>query len=234
MIRSADPYRDTDVIDARAPRVNQAVVAIISIISVVTGWWPLLALYALQMAIGLRFGRRYCLACVLYFEVIQPRLGEGPIEDARPPRFANILGVIFLSAASVAYLVGLPLLGGGLALIVAALAALAATTAICVGCEMYRIAARLRSIQARTLTRIDLTDLAELQAVPEGSFVVQFTHPLCTDCHAQRERLESEGRAVVAVDVRQRPELARKYGIDVVPIAVAVAPGGLVQAHLPV
>jgi len=51
----------------------------------------------------LRFGRRFCLACVLYFEVIQPRIGEGPIEDSRPPRFANLVGAIFLTASTVAY-----------------------------------------------------------------------------------------------------------------------------------
>ena len=227
--RSADPYRDTDVIDARAPRVNQAFVALFSLVAVLTGWWPLLALYAAQMAIGLRFGRRYCLACLLYFEVIQPRLGEGPIEDARPPRFANLVGAIFLTAASLAYLAGFPLIGAGLALIVATLAALAATTGFCIGCEMYRIGARLRSIQSRTLSHIDLHDL---EANPETDFVVQFSHPLCTACHEQRERLRAEGRTVLPIDVRARPELARKYGIDVVPIAVAVEPTGRVRARL--
>ena len=34
--RRADPYRDTQVIDERAPRVNQAVVGIVALIAVVT------------------------------------------------------------------------------------------------------------------------------------------------------------------------------------------------------
>jgi Domain of unknown function (DUF4395) len=143
------------------------------------------------------------------------------------------VGVAFLSVASLAYLVGLATVGAALGLIVAALALLAAVTGLCVGCEMYKIGARLRSIQSRHLTRIDLDDLAaEGARLPGGEFVVQFTHPLCTDCHAQRQRLEAEGRAVVAVDVRGRPDLARKYGIDVVPIAVAVGPTGAVSARL--
>ena len=40
--RTAHPYRDIDVIDARAPRFNQATVGVVSLIAVLTGWWPLL------------------------------------------------------------------------------------------------------------------------------------------------------------------------------------------------
>src|SRR5438045_9708904 len=100
VVRSADPWRDTDVIDSRAPRTNQAIVGALSLVAFATGWWPILGLLAAQLAIGLRFGRRYCLPCVLYFEVIQPRFGEGPIEDSRPPRFANMVGVAFLAPGS--------------------------------------------------------------------------------------------------------------------------------------
>ena len=109
--RTAHPYRDTAVIDARAPRTNQAIVGTLSLIAVVTGWWGILAAVALQLAIGLTFGRRYCLPCLLYFEVIQPRIGEGPIEDSRPPRFANVVGAVFLGAATISYLVGFSAIG---------------------------------------------------------------------------------------------------------------------------
>jgi hypothetical protein len=139
--RTADPYRDIDVIDSYAPRTNQTVVGLVSLLAVATGWWPLLWLLAAQLAIGLTFGRRYCLPCLLYFEVIQPRIGEGPIEDSRPPRFANVIGTIFLASASLAYGVGADIVGAGLGLIVAALALLAATTGLCVGCKLYGIIA---------------------------------------------------------------------------------------------
>src|SRR6476469_5381853 len=101
--RTADPYLDLDVIDARAPRANQTVVGLVSLAGVLTGQWWLLTLVGLQLALGLRLGRRWCLACVAYFGLIQPRLGEGPLEDSRPPRFVNLLGVIVLGAATVAY-----------------------------------------------------------------------------------------------------------------------------------
>lgn len=143
MTRRADPYRDTDVIDSRAPRTNQLVIGVLSLVAIVMGWWWLLALLALQLAVGLTFGRRYCLACVAYFELLQPRFGEGPLEDARPPRVANIVGLVVLTAASVAYIAGLAVLGAVLGALVAVLALLAAVTGFCTGCEAYKLGCRL-------------------------------------------------------------------------------------------
>jgi hypothetical protein len=137
--RAADPYRDLDVIDARAPRFNQAVVGLLALVAIVTGWWGLLAALAAQLAIGLTVGRRFCLPCLAYFELVQPVFGEGPLEDARPPRFANLVGVVFLAAASVAYALGAASAGFALGAIVAVLALLAATTGFCAGCEAYKL-----------------------------------------------------------------------------------------------
>jgi hypothetical protein len=141
--RRADPYRDTQLIDVRAPRSNQVVVGLVSLVAVATGWWWLLGLLALQLALGLTLGRRWCLACVVYFEVVQPRLGEGRLEDSRPPRFANMVGLGVLTAASLAYALGFGTLGAALGLLVAALALLAATTGFCAGCTAYRVGYRL-------------------------------------------------------------------------------------------
>jgi len=148
--RTADPYRDLDVIDARAPRFNQAVIGSLALVAFLTGWWPLLAILAAQLAIGLTLGRRWCLPCVAYFELVQPRLGEGPVEDSRPPRFANKVGVIFLGAASIALALGFTVLGWTLALLVAALALGAAASGICAGCEIYKLLARIRGVELCT------------------------------------------------------------------------------------
>ncbi len=141
--RVADPYRDTDVIDSRGPRFNQAVIGTLSLVAVLTGSGWLLALLALQLAVGLAFGRRYCLPCLAYFELVQPRLGEGPLEDARPPRVANMVGLVVLGAASLAYTADAAALGAGLGLAVAALALVAAATGFCTGCEAFKLACRL-------------------------------------------------------------------------------------------
>lgn len=139
MKRSAHPYLDTSVIDSRAPRFNQAVVGLLSLAAVTIGPWWLLALLAAQLAVGLSLGRRYCLPCVVYFELVQPRLGEGLLEDARPPRFANLVGVAFLGASALAFLAGFAALSTFLGALVAALALLAAATGFCAGCVAYKL-----------------------------------------------------------------------------------------------
>jgi hypothetical protein len=137
--RLADPYRDLEVIDSRAPRFNQVVVGVLAVIAVLTGWWWLLALLAIQLVVGLTFGRRYCLPCLAYFELVQPVFGEGPLEDSRPPRFANMVGAAFLAVAFVSYLAGAEVLGAVLGALVAVLALLAATMGFCAGCEAYKL-----------------------------------------------------------------------------------------------
>jgi Domain of unknown function (DUF4395) len=137
--RIADPYRDLDVIDSRAPRFNQATVGVLSALAVATGWWWLLAALGVQLVVGLTLGRRFCLPCLAYFELVQPRFGEGRLEDARPPRFANMVGAAFLIAVSVAYAVGADVAGMVLGSLVAGLALLAASTGFCAGCEAFKL-----------------------------------------------------------------------------------------------
>ena len=139
MKRLADPYRDLDIIDSRAPRFNQATIGALAAVAVATDWWWLLAILAGQLLIGLTLGRRFCLPCLAYFELVQPRFGEGRLEDARPPRFANLVGAVFLTSAAVAYAAGFATLGAVLGGVVAALALLAATTGFCTGCEAYKL-----------------------------------------------------------------------------------------------
>jgi Domain of unknown function (DUF4395) len=143
MKQLADPYRDLDVIDSRAPRFNQATIGSLAALAVATGWWWLLGLLAGQLIVGLSIGRRFCLPCLAYFELVQPRFGEGPLEDARPPRFANLVGAVFLSAATAAYAAGLDTLGLALGGLVTGLALLAAATGFCTGCEAYKLGSYL-------------------------------------------------------------------------------------------
>lgn len=137
--RLADPYRDLDVIDSRAPRFNQVVVGTLALVALLAGWPWLLGLLGLQLVVGLTMGRRYCLPCLAYFELVQPVFGEGQLEDARPPRFANMVGAAFLSAAFLAYAAGLETMGATLGILVATLALLAAATGFCAGCEAYKL-----------------------------------------------------------------------------------------------
>jgi hypothetical protein len=227
---TADPWRDTDVIDERAPRFNQAVVGTTAVLGAALGWPLLWLLMGLQLLIGLTLGRQYCLTCLAYFKLIQPRFGEGDLEDARPPRLANAMGFAFLTAASIAWWAGSPVAGTAIALLVGALALLAATTGFCAGCELYRLTARLRGISPRSNRRLDPGDLNGVGGAP--LVMVEFTHPLCADCREWEQRLRGRPEPFVIVDVRERPDLARKYGIAVVPSVFEVAGDGSVLRRL--
>jgi hypothetical protein len=220
MARTAHPYDDTAVIDSRAPRTNQAFIGSLALLAFLFGFAWLPALLALQLFVGLVFGRRWCLPCLFYFEVLQPRLGEGRLEDARPPRFANMVGCAFLTAATVAFVAGAPAVGWTLTLIVAALALLAATTGLCVGCVAYVWLARLRGLRVAP---------ADAGLDGEGVGVVGFSGPYCLACRRWEEALEEAGIPFRKIDVAERPDLARKYRIRHTPVVLAVRlPEGLV------
>jgi hypothetical protein len=229
-LRTADPWRDTDVIDSRAPRFSQAVTGVVALLGVLFGWPLAWAIMSAQILMGLTLGRRYCLPCLAYFTLVQPRLGEGPLEDSRPPRLANIMGTTLLGLAAIAWWLGAPGIGVALGILVATLALVAASTGFCAGCEVYRLTARLRGISPRRHAHIDPEDLPGLDGHQRA--YVEFTHPLCADCREWESLLERRATPLITLDVRERPDLARKYGVAVVPTVVTVDHDGTVLERL--
>ena len=136
-------------IDPRGPRFNQAVLAVALLTGFLVDWRPVVPLFALVLLVGAAFGPKYGPFLAFYAKVIRPRLAPPTeMEDPRPPRFAAALGVVVLTAGALAFAGGHPGIGWALALMVAALAGLSATTGICVGCEMYLVVARRRKVVA--------------------------------------------------------------------------------------
>lgn len=133
-------------IDARMPRFNQGVLALALLVGFVLRWDWMIPAFAVILFTGAAFGPRYGLFLRIYRDLVAPRLGPPhELEDPRPPRFAAAIGTVFLALGTGAVFVGLGLVAWTLALVVAALAALAATTGICVGCELYVRLQRARS-----------------------------------------------------------------------------------------
>jgi len=77
------------------------------------------------------------------------------------------------------------------------------------------------------LIHLDLGDLGV-----EGPAIVQFTTRYCAPCRAARPELETlaEGAAIryTQIDVGERPEVARQYGVRTVPTIVVAARSGRV------
>lgn len=135
-------------IDPRGPRTNQAVLAAALVLGFVLDLRAVVPVFAVVLFLGAAFGSRYGPVLRFYADVIRPRLQPpSHLEDPRAPRFAATVGVMFLVASTVAFLAGAPGLAWVLALIVAALAALAAITGICVGCELWLLLARRRHVE---------------------------------------------------------------------------------------
>jgi hypothetical protein len=131
--------RPIPTVDARASRLAQGLTALLVLIPVASGRWALVALPILHLASALLVGRRGNLGLVLFDLLLAPRLGPGEVKDARPPRFANLVGLLFLLAAAAAHLAGLPSVGWALCATVLVLAALAAATGFCLGCKVYAL-----------------------------------------------------------------------------------------------
>jgi hypothetical protein len=135
-------------IDPRGPRFNQAMIAALLLVGFVLDWGPIVPVVAVVLALGAALGPRFGPFLALYAHVIRPRLGPpAELEDPRPPRFAATLGAVVLTASTVAFLADAEVLGWALALLVALLAGLAASTGICVGCEIYLFLARRRGVR---------------------------------------------------------------------------------------
>ncbi|MFQ5966462.1 MAG: DUF4395 domain-containing protein [Acidimicrobiia bacterium] len=130
----------TSRVDVNVPRFNQAVVGGITAAAFVLQQEWLVAVGFLLLGLSYVGGPRFAPLTHLYVRVVRPRFQPGgptEFESAAPPRFAQLLGTIFLGGAILAFALGVPVLAWVLTLIVMALATLAATTRICVGCIIY-------------------------------------------------------------------------------------------------
>jgi hypothetical protein len=127
------------MVDINIPRFNQAFVAGLTAIAFVLQAWQVVAAVFLIVAATRLAGPKFGLFTQLYVRVLRPRLVQ-PIETewSAPPRFAQLLAVIFLGIATVLFITGLTVAGWVVTLIVTALATLAATARICVGCIIYQ------------------------------------------------------------------------------------------------
>jgi protein-S-isoprenylcysteine O-methyltransferase Ste14 len=107
--------------------------------------WPL-AVQAMVFAISVAFGVQASPYGQLFKRLIRPRLGPPKeLEDAAPPRFAQLVGLVFAVAGLIGYLTGAAVLGvvaTGFALVAAFVNA---AVGLCLGCEAYLLIHRIRT-----------------------------------------------------------------------------------------
>ena len=136
----------TTIIDARGPRFGAVITtAVLATALATNNLWVIVA-QAVVFAIGAFKGPQFTPYAFIYKSVIKPRLkGEVPIEDVRPPQFAQSVGLLFALTAIVGLVVGItPIFTVAVAFALAA-AFLNAAFNFCLGCEIYLLLLRARS-----------------------------------------------------------------------------------------
>ena len=146
--RFADPTTPTLAgIDPRGPRFGAAVTSALLIITLLLGTGPsattLLALVALLFVLGATRGVQGTLQGLAFRAWVRPRLAPpSELEDPRPPRFAQLVGLLVVAVGLFLTALGVPA-GVPLAAAVALVAAfLNAAFGLCVGCELYLVLRR--------------------------------------------------------------------------------------------
>ena len=132
-----------NLIDARGPRFSAAITTLVLAAALVTHSAALIAIQLAVFAIGAFAGPAKTPYALLFKKFVKPRLkGEVITEDARPPQFAQSVGLIFAVVALAGSLLSIPVLftvAVGFALFAAFLNA---AFNFCLGCEIYLLALR--------------------------------------------------------------------------------------------
>ena len=140
-------------VDPRGLRFAAGVTTVVLALTLVlNNPWPL-AVQAVVFAISVAFGVQASPYGLLFKRLIRPRLGPPKeLEDAAPPRFAQLVGLVFAVAGLIGYLTGATVLGvvaTGFALVAAFVNA---AVGLCLGCEAYLLIHRIRTPTRDTST----------------------------------------------------------------------------------
>jgi len=211
--------REMRLIHPALPRVSQGITAALAILAIALGS-PLPLAIALVLVLLALAGPRFSPVAWVFRRVARP---AAELEPAAPVRFSQWLAVLFLSTAIALTLLGLDIAAWIVAGGVAAVALLSAATGLCIGCEVYRVALALRRGDGE-----DVRDALGLDGA--GPWLVVLTAPGCARCGPVAKAVEhaAAGRAVVRVDLRERPQAA-VVPVKSVPALVVVDGDGRVR-----
>ncbi|MGH8971492.1 MAG: DUF4395 domain-containing protein, partial [Actinomycetes bacterium] len=121
-------------VDPRGPRFAAVLTTLVLALVLLTGSTWLLLAQAAVFALGAAGRSPYA---VVFQRLVRPRLGPpAELEDARPPRFAQLVGLVFTIVALAGYALGSSVLGVAATAAAFSAAFLNAAFGICLGCEV--------------------------------------------------------------------------------------------------
>jgi len=135
-------------IDPRGPRFGAAVTSVLLVVTLLLGTGPaataLLAVIALLFLLGVARGVQGTAQGLAYRAWVRPRLAPpAELEDPRPPRFAQLIGLLVTGTGLVVAALGVPTGVPVAAAVALAAAFLNAAFGLCLGCELYLVLRRL-------------------------------------------------------------------------------------------
>jgi hypothetical protein len=141
-------------IDPRGPRFGAGITAVLLAAVLVLGpaspiALALLIVQTLAFAAGSLLGVKAQPGGVVYRTLVRPRLDPpAELEDSRPPRFAQTVGLAFALAGLAGVLFALPVLFYVAVAFALTAALLNAVFDFCLGCEVYLLGKRLLGARA--------------------------------------------------------------------------------------
>ncbi|PJI95095.1 DUF4395 family protein [Luteimicrobium subarcticum] len=136
-------------IDPRGPRFTAGITAVLLAVVLLLAGTPaalwLLLLVALSFALGVARGVQHTWQSVLFRRLVRPRLAPPEeLEDPRPPRFAQVVGLVVTGVGVVLGFAGVAVAVAVAAAVALVAALLNAVFGLCLGCELYVLLRRVR------------------------------------------------------------------------------------------
>jgi hypothetical protein len=131
-----------------AARVTAALVVLLSVLTLVTGFGWGLALIAAGFWLRVLFGPRISPLAQLSVKVLTPRLGKTRLVPGPPKRFAQGIGAVMSTAAAVLLAAGLAPAAWILLAVLIVAASLEAFAGFCLGCAIFGLLQRRGLIPA--------------------------------------------------------------------------------------
>jgi hypothetical protein len=138
-------------VDPRGMRVAAAITTVVLALVLITPppvSIALLVAQAVVFGIGALVSLKASPYSIVFARFVRPRIGPpAELEDARPPRFAQGVGLVFAVLALIGFALGAPAIGFTAVAFALVAALLNASIGLCLGCEMYLAWNRLRPIR---------------------------------------------------------------------------------------
>ena len=151
---SPTPAAGTGQVDVRGPRFAAWITSAVLLVALASSAFSapaaaaILAAQAAVFAVGAYFGPRRHPYGLIFATLIAPHLGPATErEPVEPLRFAQLIGLGFAITGATAFTFGAPVVAAVATALALVAAFLNAAFGICLGCQIYPLAARLRRVE---------------------------------------------------------------------------------------